>query len=127
MSTPNPSEFDRDERLNEVLLAYVEAVQAGQAPDRQQFLTAYPEFASELAEFFASRDQLERLASPLREVARNESAQTALLDRRAGNLGRSSRGLADFDGAAATPAIGRLGDFRLLREIGRGGMGIVYE
>jgi serine/threonine protein kinase len=126
MTTPYPSEADREQRLNEVLLAYVEAVEAGQAPDRRQYLAGYPEFASELAEFFASRDQLERLASPLREVARGESAPIALLDRRPGVPGRASRNLFGPEPQSASP-LGQLGDFRLLREIGRGGMGVVYE
>ncbi|HRX86792.1 MAG TPA: serine/threonine protein kinase, partial [Phycisphaerae bacterium] len=33
----------------------------------------------------------------------------------------------DLMSTALTPRRGHLGDFRLLREIGRGGMGIVYE
>jgi serine/threonine protein kinase len=89
---------DRDERLNAVLLEYVEALERGESPNRYELLAANAEFAAELLEFFKGRDQVDRLAAPLREAAR--STETDL---------------------------GTLGDFRLLREVGRGGMGIVYE
>src|SRR5262245_54077275 len=92
---------DREEKLAEILLEYVEAVQAGRAPDRDALLLRHPEFASDISEFFAGRDQVERLAAPLRQAV----------------------------GLQLGPVEGsdRLGDFRLLRELGRGGMGVVYE
>ena len=43
----------REGRLHDVILAYLEAVERGPAPDRRQWLTRYPEFAPELAAFFA--------------------------------------------------------------------------
>jgi serine/threonine protein kinase len=97
---------DREERLNEALLAYVEARQAGREPDRGQLLAAHPDLRGELEEFFASHDEVERLATALRE---------------AGGQGVEPRA------ALAAPGVGELGDFRLLREVGRGGMGVVYE
>ena len=51
-----------------MLVAYLEAAEAGRAPDRQEWLARHPEFASELAEFFAGREQLDRLAAPLRPL-----------------------------------------------------------
>jgi serine/threonine protein kinase len=103
--------------LSDVLLAYLEAVQDGEALDREEFLARYPQFAAELAEFFTNRDHLDRLVAPLRAV---------------GPVGRPS-GHESGAGGPACPEplrrawLGQIGDFRLLREIGRGGMGIVYE
>src|SRR5713226_7676490 len=58
---------EQQERLQEILLGYVEAAQAGMAPERATFLAAHPEFAAEIVEFLASYDKLNRLAAPLRE------------------------------------------------------------
>src|SRR5262245_32504674 len=91
---------DHEDRLNEALLVYVEALQAGHAPDRARFLADHPDLRPDLEEFFAGHDAVERLAAPLRRSAHE---------------------------AAPTPDVGQLGDFRLIREVGRGGMGVVYE
>jgi serine/threonine protein kinase len=98
MSNERTETTDRDERLNAVLLEYVEALERAETPNRYELLAANPEFAAELLEFFKGRDQVDQLAAPLREASR-----------------------------VAGTELGTLGDFRLLREVGRGGMGVVYE
>src|SRR5262245_46220105 len=80
----------RQARLEEVLLAYLEAVEAGQRPDHQQLLESHPELTTEVREFFSEQGKLERWAEPLRfvvQAARAEGAPTPLprqtaLDRR---------------------------------------------
>src|SRR5262245_29983026 len=106
--THNPTEDeDREARLNEVLLAYLEARQAGQVSDRSQLLAAHPDIQAELKDFFACNDEVERLAAVLQSPVERE-VQGKIADN-------------------PPPDIGQLGDFRLLREIGRGGRGVVYE
>jgi hypothetical protein len=39
--------------LEDIILAYLTAVDTGQAPERQEFLNRYPQFAVELTAFFA--------------------------------------------------------------------------
>jgi eukaryotic-like serine/threonine-protein kinase len=115
---------ERDARLHDVLLAYVEGIQAGRTPDRHSLLAAHPDLRPELEDFFASHDAVERLAAPLRR------ARTAEADMGSTYSGVGKARGAEADTAVATSAtlpLGELGDFRLLREIGRGGMGVVYE
>ena len=115
MNRESAGDTDREERLNEVLLAYVEALQAGQEPDRRQLVAAHPDLRQDLEAFFTSHDAMERLAAPLREASgRREPADDG--DSSAG----SRRPFAPSE-------MGQLGDFRLLGEVGRGGMGVVYE
>lgn len=108
---------EREDRLNQVLLEYAEALEAGLNPDRAAWLENHPEFAAELKEFFANQDQLAQLASPLH-------ASTMI---RAASAVRTGRVLGDMNPVAEASELGTLGDYRLIRELGRGGMGIVYE
>jgi dienelactone hydrolase len=89
-----------EERLHAVLADYLDAAEAGRPTDRSELISAHPDLAAELAAFFAEQDQMAALAAPLRSV------------RAAGT---------------ATPAAEVVGDFEVIREIGRGGMGVVYE
>jgi serine/threonine protein kinase len=115
----------REDRLNEVLLRYVEAAQAGGAPDRGRLVVEYPDLRPELEEFFANRDALERLAGPLRMAARQGDAGA---EAGVGFAPGSVTG-GPWEGmpGGSPPDLGQLGDFRLWREVGRGGMGVVYE
>src|SRR5262245_24678045 len=97
-------EADREERRNEVLLAFVEAVEAGQQPDRDRFLAEHPDLRPDLEAFLAGHDEVARLTAPFRDAVRG-----------------------DVPESPEPSGLGELGDFRLLREVGRGGMGVVYE
>src|SRR5262249_36489971 len=97
----------REERRNRALLAYVEAMEEGREPDRGQFLAAHPDLREDLESFLAGHDEVARLSAPLRTAERGDAH---------GSQPDSN-----------PPGLGELGDFRLLREVGRGGMGVVYE
>jgi serine/threonine protein kinase/Flp pilus assembly protein TadD len=102
LSASQPS-ADRDARLDDVLGSFFEAAAAGTAPDRATLLARYPDLASELAAFFADEEQFDRVAATVRLTPA---------------LGA---------GLLTPPLPEPLGDFRILREIGRGGMVVVYE
>jgi serine/threonine protein kinase/Flp pilus assembly protein TadD len=115
MANDSANGSGREDRLHDVIASCVEAAEAGRL-DRDAVLARHPEFAAELAEFFAGRERLDRVAAPLRAVAQ---------------VARFPRVEGEPQGGAAATAGGmegsQLGDFRLVREVGRGGMGIVYE
>jgi WD40 repeat protein len=103
----------REEHLHEVLAAYLEAAEDGHAPEREEFLARYPDLADELRVFLDDRERFVRAA---------------------GQLGPSPAAAAPTRPPAPTPpdapspdAVRTFGDYELLEEIARGGMGVVFK
>jgi serine/threonine protein kinase/DNA-binding beta-propeller fold protein YncE len=88
--------------LAQALDAYMAAVEAGRPPDPEQLLVEHPAVADRLRACLASLRLVERAAGSLAGAA--VDGESADADR---------------------PEV--LGDFRIIREVGRGGMGVVYE
>jgi serine/threonine protein kinase/tetratricopeptide (TPR) repeat protein len=103
-ATSDPAPPLDDPRVLQAVEEYLAAVEAGGQPDRTEFLKRYPQIAAPLAVCLEGLQLVQDAAPQLRTGGED------LLP----------------DGSAVV-APGHLGDFRLVREVGRGGMGIVYE
>ena len=101
------AELKREQRLNDALVACLEAVEGGRPVP--EVIAGYPEFCVELRQFFATREQIGRMARP-------DDGRTG-----------PPAPLHASDPLATALEGGCLGDFRLVAEVGRGGMGVVYE
>jgi WD40 repeat protein/tRNA A-37 threonylcarbamoyl transferase component Bud32 len=93
---------DREQRFQEAVLAYLKAADSGLPLGQDELRRRYPDLAAELATFFADQSALEPRLAPLREL-------------HAASVPASAEGLRSF------------GDYEVLEEISRGGMGVVYR
>ncbi len=118
ISPPSPSEpalSEREQRLDQAIALYLDAVDAGEAPDRADFLARHPDLAADLRSFFADEDRLTGTASSLfpRDPCNGNRSSKPTFE--SGHLDREFKAGAEF------------GDFELLDEIATGGMGVVFK
>ncbi len=97
-----------DAELTRAVEEYLAALEAGQPLDRQAFVACHPEIADALAECLEGLEFIQHAGPALHQSAVEVSAKASA-------------------SVAAIQPEGPLGDFRIVREIGRGGMGVVYE
>ncbi len=97
--------MDSSERfvlLNHLGDEFAARYRRGERPSLQEYIDRHPELAEEIREFFPAMVEIEQVK-----------------DDRDAVTGPATTG--------PLPPLGRLGDYRIIREIGRGGMGVVYE
>ena len=103
---------DHEERVERVIAEFLAAEDAGTPLDRDAVLAQHPDLADELRTFFRDHDRIGRMAAPLREAGPDETVD--------------SDTMADPELPRGTRVV-YFGDYELVRELGRGGMGIVYR
>ena len=102
--TKSGDDAEHEQQLESVIADFIRACDAGEVPDRQPILERHPDLADELRDFFAQRDRMNQFAEPI-------------------------RGFGDdlFRTVGPGKHISYVGDYELLEEVARGGMGVVYK
>jgi WD40 repeat protein/serine/threonine protein kinase/tetratricopeptide (TPR) repeat protein len=102
MSDTNPSETDP---FGQIADEFLEAIRQGQRPSVEEFARRYPAHADEIRDILPALVMMEKAKSADDSSGPRQQAHAA----------------------AAAPRLSQLGDYQILREVGRGGMGVVYE
>src|SRR5437660_8318001 len=95
--------------LDPVVADYLQRLDDGKNPGRDELLAAHPELADRLRAFFADLDRFGPNASAFRLPDPDSTVGT------------------DGGAAANLPWVRYVGDYELLEEIARGGMGVVFK
>jgi WD40 repeat protein/predicted Ser/Thr protein kinase len=107
MSASNSESSTKDKRVNEIVADYLRSIERGELPDRAALLAGHVDLANELTAFFADHDRFRRAAAPLADALTLPPCESP------------------EPGTRQT--VRYFGDYELLEEIARGGMGVVYK
>ncbi len=98
--------LDQRDPIEALAEDFMERKRRGEQPTLEEYIAKHPELEDEIRELFPALMMMENLG-----VA--SSSMTG--------------SIAGSGGLARGPQVKKLGDYRILREIGRGGMGVVFE
>jgi serine/threonine protein kinase/WD40 repeat protein len=99
------SDSSRDVALERLAEEFVARHRQGEHPPLSEYTGRYPELAADIRELFPALVQIEHLKPATDVTGAFESVPAS----------------------AGGTRLERLGDYRIVREVGRGGMGVVYE
>ncbi len=91
-------------RFDELAEEFAERHRRGERPSIEEYVDRLPELAAEIREMFPALAEVEQVEKDARVDALRQPQPPS-----------------------AVPRLSKIGDYRILREIGRGGMGVVYE
>src|SRR5262245_10447519 len=93
-----------DSTLDDLTEEFARRWRAGERPTVEEYAERYPQWADEIRDVFPTVRMMEDLKPRPQDPTEPDGRPTG-----------------------GTPAPKQLGEFRIVRELGRGGMGVVYE
>ena len=110
MGTPTDTGGSIQDRLELALAEYMLRIDSGESIDQQQFIDRYPDIADDLHDHF---ERERAIGAAIAADDTRTSASTSIAD--------------DQDQAVDAGPPRKFGDYEILEEIARGGMGVVYK
>jgi len=104
-----------EERFDHIVHVYYQSLESGVPMEEQSLIDAYPEFEDELRSFFADLHHLKGFANA-RAINRDSDTEA-----------ESSKDTADLLPVAVGTTFPYIGQYRIVQEISRGGMGVVFK
>ncbi|MEM8679200.1 MAG: serine/threonine-protein kinase [Planctomycetota bacterium] len=104
MRSPD-SQHDSRDPVEEIAERFIAQLRGGETTSIEEYQAAYPQYAEQIAALFPTLLVMEDVKPPESNPMRSRDSTDTLLERN----------------------LKRLGDYRIIRRIGYGGMGIVYE